>query len=90
MQGHAERRPEWTMVRTLGTQKNVFSDFSALYEGQASYSLFKASDVYAYLFFSDPGLDITPGPGFSHREEEQKKRKQGMEEPKTKKAKHRL
>ena len=53
-------------------------------------SNFKASDVYAYLFFSDPGLDITPGPGFSHREEEQKKRKQGMEEPKTKKAKHRL
>ena len=67
MLGHAERRPEWTMVRTLGTQKNVFSDFSALYEGQASYSLFKASDVYAYLFFSDPGLGITPGPGFSHR-----------------------
>ena len=33
MQGNAECTWKSTMGRTLGTQKNVFSDFSALYEG---------------------------------------------------------
>ena len=33
------------MLRTLGTQKNVLSDFSALYEGQASFSL-----ICSFLF----------------------------------------
>ena len=71
------------MLRTLGTQKNVFSDFSALYEGQASFSL-----ICSFLF---PLLILPQGRVFRTAvEKEKKERKQGMEEPKTKKAKHRL
>jgi hypothetical protein len=74
------------MLRTVGTQKNVLSDFSALYEGQASFSL-----ICSFLF---PLLVLPQGRVFrtavEKEKKEQKKRKQGMEEPKTKKAKHRL
>ena len=83
MLGHAECTWKSTMLRTLGTQKNVFSDFSALYEGQASFSL-----ICSFLF---PLLILPQGRVFRTAvEKEKKERKQGMEEPKTKKAKHRL
>ena len=86
MQGNAECTGKSPMLRTLGTQKNVFSDFSALYEGQASFSL-----ICSFLF---PLLVLPQGRVFrtavEKEKKEQKKRKQGMEEPKTKKAKHRL
>ena len=45
MQGNAECTGKSHMGRTLGTQKKVFSDFSALYEGQASFSL-----ICSFLF----------------------------------------